>query len=364
MAKENITVAVGMSGGVDSSLAAGLLKEEGYNVIGITMEIYGGEDCADEARGHACYGPGEKEDTRLAKDVADFLSIPHYTMDLKKEYRENVLEYFTEEYLCGRTPNPCTRCNPLMKFGLMLDKARKAGRSFDRFATGHYARVCRGKDKKRYVLKKALDNRKDQSYFLYGLKSELLPFLLFPLGDLTKETVRDRAEQMGLPVSSRPESQDFIEGGDYAGLFDKTRIKPGPIVNNDGKRLGTHKGIIHYTIGQRRGLGIADKEPLYVLGIKPENNTIVVGPKNHLFSDTLIAAQINFFSTDLPQAPVRIKAKIRQNHMGDDAVLIPLSDDKVKVVFDSHQLSITPGQSVVFYEDDTVLGGGIIEERI
>ncbi len=361
MESTNITVAVGMSGGVDSSLAAAILKNRGYNVIGITMEIYGGEDMPVKTNGHACYGPGEQEDIRLAKEVAEFLSIPHHTIDLKNEYRTAVLEYFTEEYLSGRTPNPCTRCNPVMKFGFMLDRAREAGIAFDRFATGHYARVCCIEEQKRYVLKKAVDKKKDQTYFLYGLKPGILPSLLFPIGNLTKKEVRKYSDEIHLPVCSRPESQDFIEGGDYSGLFDRKRIKPGPVVDVHGNHLGIHKGIINYTIGQRRGLGIPHSEPLYVIRIAPKENTIVVGPRDHLFSDTLIAGNLNFISIDPPQSPLRIKAKIRQNHMEDDALLIPSDGDKIKVVFDSPQLSITPGQSIVFYDNDILLGGGIIE---
>lgn len=361
MKKQNITVAVGMSGGVDSALAAALLKKQGYNVVGITMEIYGGEAIRDKIKGHACYGPGEQEDIKLAKDVANFLSIPHFTIDLKDQYRKTVLEYFTGEYLSGRTPNPCTRCNPIMKFGFMLDKARKQGVSFDLFATGHYARVGCLDDKNRHVLKKALDKKKDQSYFLYGLQPQLLPSLIFPLGELTKEDVRKQAEEIDLPVSSRPESQDFIEGGDYSGLFDKDQIKSGPILNTGGKQLGTHRGIINYTIGQRKGLGIAHSEPLYVLSINPTKNSIVVGARNNLFSNTLTATDMNYLSIDQPHAPLRVKAKIRQNHPEDAALLIPLENDKVKVVFDFPQLSITSGQSVVLYDDDILLGGGIIE---
>jgi tRNA-specific 2-thiouridylase len=364
MKNENITVAVAMSGGVDSSLAAWILKKEGYSVVGITMAIFGEEACRGTVQGHACYGPGEKEDIRLAKEVSGFLGIAHHTVDLKEEYSKTVLKYFKKEYLKGRTPNPCTRCNPLLKFGLMPEKARQSGLAFDRFATGHYVRVCYDEGEKRPVLKKALDPKKDQSYFLYGLNPDLLPQLLFPLGNLTKEEVRKRAESIRLPVSERPESQDFIEGGDYSNLFTKKQIKPGPIMDLSGNRVGTHKGIISYTIGQRRGLGIAHSEPLYVVDIDPENNTLVVGPKHNLFSDTLIASNLNFLSTDRPAAPVRIEAKIRHNHKAAFALLTPLEGGRVKIVFDSPQLSITPGQSVVFYDGDVVLGGGIIEQAL
>jgi tRNA-specific 2-thiouridylase len=361
MGKENITVAVGMSGGVDSALAAALLKKQGYNVIGLTMEIFSGEDNGEKATSHACYGPGEEEDVRLAKEVADFLKIPYFALDLREEYKKSVLEYFTGEYLSGRTPNPCTRCNPVMKFGSLLQKARNSGISFDLFATGHYVRVCYMEDRKRYVLKRAVDTKKDQSYFLYGIPAEQLATLLFPLGGFTKEEVREQAEKIALPVAARPESQDFIEGGDYSGLFEKEKVTSGPIMDIDGNHLGTHKGIINYTIGQRRGLGIACGEPRYVVNIDAEKNTIILGPKEHLYSDTLIAGHINLLSIDTPAEPMKVQTKIRQAHKPADSKLSPLSDGTFHVVFDSPQLSITPGQAVVFYDGEVVLGGGIIE---
>ena len=255
MQNTQATVAVGMSGGVDSSTAASLLKGQGLAVIGLTMAIFSGHDCCQGISRHASYGPGEEEDLQSAREVCSLLKIPHHVVDLREEYRETVLDNFTAEYLAGRTPNPCTRCNPLLKFGLMLDKARQTGVSFDIFATGHYVRTEFDPHRGRHVLKSALDGKKDQSYFLYGLKPDLLPRLRFPLGELTKDQVRDHAESLGLPVSDRPESQDFVEGGDYSFLFDKDQIRPGPIVDHEGKRLGTHKGIINYTVGQRRGIG-------------------------------------------------------------------------------------------------------------
>ena len=363
MDNKDVTVAVGMSGGVDSSLAAYLLKRDGYSVVGITMSIYSGNDIADKNNGHACYGPGEENDIRLAKEVCDFIDIPHYIVDLKKEYKKTVLDYFTSEYMKGMTPNPCVRCNPMLKFGFMLDKAREIGIDFDIFATGHYVRTEYSDNRHRYVLKKAIDENKDQSYFLYGLNSVQLKNIQFPLGGFTKEEVRTLADQQNLPAKDEPESQDFIEGGDYSGLFSEEQIKPGPLVDTDGRKLGEHRGIMYYTIGQRRGIGIAAPEPLYVLRIDAADNTIVVGSKNDLFSDTLIAGSVNYLSMDTLQQALKVKAKIRHNHKADDAWVRPMEDGRLKVVFDSPQLSITPGQAIVFYDVDIVLGGGIIQEH-
>jgi len=355
------SVAVGMSGGVDSSLAAALLKMDGYDVVGITMKIFDGTDIASKCKGHACYGPGEADDIRRAGEVADFLGIPHHVIELEEEYKAHVLSYFTTEYLAGKTPNPCTRCNPVMKFGFLLDRARSAGISFDLFATGHYVQACWMDRYERHVIKKAADIEKDQSYFLYGLPKKMITKLLFPLGALTKETVRERAAQLRLPVADRPESQDFIEGGDYAGLFNEEDVRPGDIIDMNGNKMGTHRGIINYTVGQRRGIGIPYSEPLYVLRINAHDNTIVVAPKSYLYAKSLIAGQVNLIALDRIDSPMRIVAKIRQQHPGAAAQLSPLENGKVKVVFDTPQLAITPGQSVVFYDNDVVLGGGIIE---
>ncbi len=357
------TVAVGMSGGVDSSLAALLLKKAGYAVIGITMAIYSGDDSCSDSTGHACYGPGETDDINAAKAVSNFLSIPHYTIDLREEYKKTILDYFTSEYLQGRTPNPCTRCNPLMKFGFLVEKAKASGINFDMFATGHYAQIYHDESKACYTLKKAKDSKKDQSYFLYGIQKNCLSQLLFPLGTLTKKEVRFYANDADLPVSERPESQDFIECGDYTYLFKPEDIKPGPILDPSGKFLGVHRGIIYYTTGQRRGLGISHSEPLYVLEIDGAANTITVGPREHLYSKKLTAGNLNFVSIARPVQPLRIFAKLRQNHIPAAAEMLVCDNDKAQVIFDSPQLAITPGQAVVFYEDDILLGGGIIEKR-
>lgn len=364
MTHAHITVAVGMSGGVDSSLTAALLKKQGFQVIGLTMKIYGGELTSLASRGHACYGPGEDEDIEVTAAVADQLGIPLHVIDLHAEYREHVLNHFTREYLAGRTPNPCTRCNPLLKFGFLIDKARASGIVFDRFATGHYARICRDEQRERYILKKALDQRKDQSYFLYALPPALLKQLMFPLGDMSKNDVRDRAYAIKLPVSARPESQDFIEGGAYGDLFDTADITPGPIIDRCGRTLGTHRGIIHYTIGQRRGIGIAHSEPLYVTGIDAQHNTVIVGPKTGLFSIGLSATDVHLLSTDTLLPGQAIQARIRHSHTPAPATITAYMRNTLTIMFDQPQLSVTPGQAVVFYDNDIVLGGAVIEKSI
>jgi tRNA-specific 2-thiouridylase len=363
MSKSLGTVAVGMSGGVDSSYASYYLRQQGYAVVGVTMAVFGGDHSHAVGVGHACYGPSEQRDIEAAQQVCALLDIPHYTLDLKREYKEQVIDYFVREYLAGRTPNPCTRCNPVVKFGFLLEKAHRIGVSFDRFATGHYARVGLSEDGRRVVLRKGVDQNKDQSYFLYGLRSDLLPQLLFPLGDLYKHEVRRLAEEAKLPVARRPESQDFIEGGEYSGLFDKAHMRPGPIVDSSGKKLGTHRGVVNYTIGQRRGLGVTSPEPLYVLRVDAATNTVVVGVKQQLLSDTLIADSLNYPSIDPPEEPISVFAKIRYRHKESRATLVPLGQKQAKVVFEEPQLSITPGQSVVFYRKELLLGGGVIKER-
>ncbi len=360
---KTVTVAVGMSGGVDSSMAAALLAREGCRVIGLTMKIYGGEPVPSSDKS-SCYGPGENNTIDAAKKTAAALDIPHYTIDLTKEYRETVLDYFTAEYCAGRTPNPCTRCNPLIKFGAMIRKARSFGIQFDFFATGHYARIDKNGRSGSFILKKASDLSKDQSYFLYGLSTDLLPFLRFPLGHFSKDAVRSMAGDIVLPASARTESQDFI-AGNYTHLFNPRTVKPGPIVNAEGNRIGTHRGIIYYTVGQRKGLGIAHTEPLYVTGIDAGKNTITVGTKNALYASALIADQLNYISISAPSSPLRIQAKIRHQHPAADAWLKPAACCRsVQVVFDRPQLAVTPGQSVVFYDGDIVLGGGIIKRAL
>ncbi len=355
-------MAVGLSGGVDSSVTAALLLDEGYDVVGITMEIFDGRVEISESAKHACYGPGEQEDVDAAASVCGQLGIPYHTIDLKEEYRSHVIDYFRLEYRAGRTPNPCVRCNQKLKFGFMLEKARAAGIDFDYFATGHYARIV--EDDGRYLLKKSLDQAKDQTYFIYGLSSEQLSRTLFPLGEIVKSKTRRLAMSFDLGTADRIESQDFIAGGDYGVLFDKKDEKEGDIVDLKGQMLGKHRGIIHYTIGQRRGLGIASPNPLYVVRIDAENNRVVVSDKEDIFKQGLIAGDLRFNTKETLDQPVRLQAKIRLTHKEADATVFPMDNGRIKVLFDDPQMSISPGQSVVLYDEDIVRGGGIIEQVI
>jgi len=359
---KKIKVAVGLSGGVDSSVAAALLKEKGYDVTGLCMENYDGALDIKSSGRHACYGSDEKDDIESAIAVSRSLGIPFHSIDLKREFRERVIGYFRDEYLHGRTPNPCIVCNRSLKFGFLLEKARSQGIDFDFFATGHYAKVVR--EGERSLLKRPVDLSKDQTYFLYGLSQKQLGKIIFPLGDYTKKEVRAIASSLGLKTSDRPESQDFISGNDYSPLFTIGEIRPGDIVDEKGNVLGRHNGIIHYTVGQRKGIGIAAYRPLYVSRIDAENNRVVVSDRSSLFSKGLIAGGINLIASDKLEGPCRAKVKIRLQHQGAEAVISPCENKKVEIIFDEPQLSITPGQSAVFYADDTVLGGGIIEKAI
>lgn len=353
-------VVVAMSGGVDSSVAAALLQEKGHEVTGITMKVWDGEALPGDGTRHSCYGPGEQEDITDAREVAQVLGIPFYTFDLRQEYKIEVLDYFCHEYLLGRTPNPCVRCNRRVKFDALLKKARCSGLEFDYFATGHYARVEYDKSKHRYLLKKARDTTKDQSYFLFSLSQEELGCSLFPLDSYTKGEVRKMARELGLGVADKLESQNFITGG-YS-TFVAAVAKPGPILDRQGNILGQHQGTPFYTIGQRKGLGVSARAPLYVTDIDPERNAIVVGSKEETYGDELIASELNWVTIDKLQQPIEAKAKIRYLHNEAEAVITPLDEDRVYMKFKESQMAITPGQAVVFYDGDTVIGGGTIEK--
>lgn len=360
--RKNERVAVGLSGGVDSSVTAALLKDKGYDVIGLSMVIYDDNYNIEDTGGHACYGPDERGDIKSAESVCRKLNIPFHVIDLKKEFNSFIIKYFRNEYLDGRTPNPCILCNRKMKFGFMLEKARDAGIKFDKFATGHYARIIR--DRGRHLLARPLDTGKDQTYFLYSLSRDLLPGIIFPLGDYNKKDVRQIARSAGLNTSERPESQDFIAGGDFSPLFKPEEVQKGDIVNQKGEVLGKHKGIIHYTVGQRKGLGISFPEPLYVSEIDVKNNRIVVDEKSSLFSKGLSVIDINLISIDEIKEPMEVSVKIRLQHEAAPAILTPRGNGKAEVVFNEPQLAVTPGQSAVFYDGDIVIGGGIIEGAI
>ncbi len=351
-------VVVAMSGGVDSSVAAALLKEQGYQVSGITMRVWEGKVLPGEGRRHGCCGPGEEEDIEDARKVSQILGIPFYTLDLRQEYRSEVLDYFCHEYLSGRTPGPCLRCNRKIKFDALLRKARDSGIEFDYFATGHYARIEYDKERHRYLLKKARDLSKDQSYFISSLSQEQLGGSLFPVGDYTKGEIRKMAADFGLTVNNKPESQDFIAGG-YRSIVGTA--PPGPIKDKQGNVLGEHRGISFYTIGQRKGLGISAKEPLYVIEIDPEENAIIVGSKEELYQDELIASGLNWIAIEKLEQPLPVKARIRYAHPEAEATVTPLDKDKVYIKFKEPQMAITPGQAVVFYQGDVVVGSGTIE---
>jgi len=360
-------VAVGMSGGVDSTVAAAFLKRQGVDVFGLTMRIWAGPagQPAAEKGCHGCYGPGEAEDIEQARAIAERLGIPHHTVDLTEPYAREVIGPFRGEYGRGRTPNPCVICNSRMKFGFLLDKAREQGLAFDAFATGHYARIRFDEVRCRYGLLKAVDPKKDQSYFLARLTQDQLSRTLFPLGELTKPEVKRWAAELGFAdVADKPESQDFVDGGDYTALFEGCALSPGPIQDEAGHVLGQHRGLPYYTIGQRKGLGLSGTaDPLFVIRIDAERNALVVGPKAALYSDRLTAQQVNWIAVDRLEAPCRARVKIRQQHAEAAAELRPVSPfdpSRVDVIFDQPQMSIAPGQTVVFYEDDSVLGGGVI----
>lgn len=362
MNQRNVKVAVGLSGGVDSSIAAALLKEEGYEVIGISMLTFDASMPVTESERHACYGPGEEEDLKSAASVCHKLGIPFHAIDLREEFRNHVIEYFKSEYLMGRTPNPCIVCNHRLKFGFLLEKTKGMGIDFDFFATGHYAQIAESSG--RFLLRRAADLSKDQTYFLYALTQEQLSHTLFPLGGYTKTKVREMALALGLETANRPESQDFVSGMDYASLFYEEEVREGDIVDEKGSILGTHRGIIHYTVGQRKGLGISSGRPLYVLRIDAQRNRIVVSDRENLLSDGLIAADLNLIAVDQLGKSHTVKAKIRLQHKEAEATLFPHENNRAKIIFDEPQMSVTPGQSAVFYLDDMVFGGGVIEEAL
>jgi tRNA-specific 2-thiouridylase len=360
---EQKKVVVAMSGGVDSSLAAALLQERGYRVIGVTMNIFDlPENYCRAENLRSCCGWKAVED---AIRVASILGISHYVADLKEEFEEKVIADFCEQYATGRTPNPCIRCNQYVKFEYLMARAEKLGADF--LATGHHARVEYDSRIRRFLLKKGKDPEKDQSYFLYPLAQKQMSRILFPIGDFTKREVRKRAQEMGLPVAQRTESQEicFIPEGDYA-VFIKERVphafQPGPIIDTEGRTLGQHKGIAHFTIGQRRGMAIAAAHPLYVTEIQYDKNTIVVGPNEILFTRLFLANQVHSISMDKISQTLTVKARIRYKHKETKAVIRPFGKNKIMGEFEKPQRAITPGQSVVFYDGDIVVGGGIIEK--
>lgn len=348
---------IAMSGGVDSSVAAYLTKKQGYECIGCTMKLYDNED-AGVSRSRTCCSLDDVED---ARSVAYKIGMPFYVFNFKQDFRDVVIRKFIESYEKGITPNPCIDCNRYMKFDKLYERAKTLG--CDTIVTGHYARIQEAEG--RYMLKKALDETKDQSYVLYSLTQEQLAHTLFPLGSLRKTEVRAIAEQNGFVNADKPDSQDicFVPNGDYAHVIELhtgSKPIPGDFIDKQGNILGKHKGIINYTVGQRKGLGISSGEPLYVCKICPQSGDIVLGSNEDLFSKDADVTDLNWISGTAPKGEFHCKVKIRYRQPEQEATVIPMGETRVHILFDQPQRAITPGQAAVLYDGDTVLCGGTI----
>lgn len=355
-------VVVGMSGGVDSSAAAALLLEKGYDVVGITLKLWP-QDCISRAEDKCC-GPQAVTDARA---VCHRLGIPFYLVDESADFQQQVIQYFAEEYKAGRTPNPCVMCNEKLKFGTLLTRARKLGAEF--IATGHYARIERDTRTGRQLLKRGRDPRRDQSYFLFSLRQHQLARALFPLGELHKTETREVAREKSLKTADKEESMEicFVPDNDYGHFLRQAKLVElhrGEVVDLQGRVLGHHDGVEFYTIGQRRGLGVSAPKPLYVVDLDPVRNRVVVGDDTDLSRDEFRVERCNWVPFEEPPASLTVSAKIRYNHPGTDAVVTPRADGSATVKLRVPQRAITPGQACVFYQDDLVVGGGwIAQER-
>ena len=374
------TIAVAMSGGVDSSTVAAMLRAEGRNVIGLTMQLWnqrrlaGHEGMPESVQGRCC----SIDDVYDARRVAETLGIPYYVVNHEERFERDVVRPFVEEYLAGRTPIPCSLCNNHLKFDQLLVVARQIGA--DKVATGHYAQVEFDEQRGRWLLKRPTDRSKDQTYFLFGLTQEQLSRTLFPLGGMTKPEVREMARKNGLAIAEKPDSQEicFVPGGDYKRFLEaylteqgdtptaiSSKTVAGEMVTSDGKVIGEHAGVHNFTVGQRKGLGVATGSPLYVIQIKNDTRQVVVGKDEELYSRTLLARRVNLISTAELREPMRVAVKIRHKHQPASAIIEPAGasagPDEVRVTFDEPQRAITPGQAAVFYDGDLVVGGGWIE---
>ena len=364
---ENLT-AVAMSGGVDSSTTAGLLRRQGHNIIGLTMQLWNQKRLPELETGE---GAARRccmlDDVYDARYIAQKLGIPYYVVNLERHFEDRVVRPFVEEYLAGRTPIPCTLCNNFIKFDQFLEMAAAFGAG--KIATGHYARISRDQKTGRYLLRRGVDPSKDQTYFLFGLTQAQLARSSFPLGDYTKSQVRRMAEEMGLPIAHKRESQEicFVPAGDYGAFIDAyfreqgmdARRTRGEIVTTDGRVLGEHAGVHRFTVGQRKGLGVATGEPLYVIATEPSRQRVIIGRAEELLRRTFAVKELNWFPWDELTAPARVQVKIRNKHEAAAATLYP--GERLEVAFDEPQRAVTPGQGAVFYDGDLVLGGGWIE---
>jgi tRNA-uridine 2-sulfurtransferase len=364
------TTAVAMSGGVDSSVVAGMLHARGETVVGLTMQLWNQRrlpELAGEGKpsGRCC----SIEDIYDARHVAQLLGIPYYVVNFERRFEDQVVKPFIDEYLAGRTPIPCTLCNNFIKFDQFLEMAEGVGAA--RIATGHYARITFNPESGRWELRRSVDSTKDQTYFLFGLTQDQLARTVFPLGGMHKSEVRDLARRLGIPTADKPDSQEicFVPNGDYAGFIDAYHREQGSakeelageLVTADGQVVGEHAGVHHFTVGQRRGLKIAAGEPLYVISTEPSTRRVVIGRKDELLRSSMHVSQINWISIAPPSEPLRAEVKIRNKHAASWATLEPLGKERAEVRFDQPQRALTPGQGAVFYSGDLVLGGGWIE---